>query len=579
MHCRQGRFSRAAVLACLAGCGLVFTAAGCASVKVHKVPTSSQYENWDDTRQAEADAMEGVRFYLPRPFVNVFESFPIRADVYFVNGTLSGDGRYIYVNDVRADSDLLQLFASRLQSDGEADSYQLQVDASSILLPSTGTTANQQNATIGKDAIDQIQDIASDTEQSRDAARKAAESARRDAERAAAAAKDDVASTQATGKNSKKVTNDNSAYAVQPLRGNFDIVYLPDFDEQYVISSKANLGNAEFQLNLGQGWSLQGFNSISDNSEINERFFDLIDTSISLAKQAAAGFIPGAGALIGAAQQQNATIGDADGDGRIDGAVTVNGRQVTIKIVVLHYAAKGLYPVLKPREMLRSNQPSIIIIDPFEDGMVVRGPADLRDPAVRDAIHRYGADTGRFNVPVYPYQYISFNTFRYAAVELVTNNGVPFGTLYDATGTTGSVGNARTTGPNPVITGGVGGQQDRTGPNASAGEQKLAEHLATKRDSSTEAVIQGLPDQGGIGVAVSKANPSHVEVTLQSSQAAPFDMSKRNDYRNWLVDAINAGATTTTITATDVDEPTFPADHIAKFLVKIDLDTLINNLN
>ncbi len=76
------------------------------------------------------------------------------------------------------------------------------------------------------------------------------------------------------------------------MRGNMDIVYLPDFEEQYVVSSRANLGNANFQINLGQGWSLQGFNSLSDNSAINKRVFTLPPASVTASGRSFQGPLP-----------------------------------------------------------------------------------------------------------------------------------------------------------------------------------------------------------------------------------------------------------------------------------------------
>ena len=71
---------------------VVLAVVGCSTVTVKKVPTPSQYVVWTDRLQAQADDMEGLRFYLPRPFVNVFESFPIRTDIYLAEGVVSADG-------------------------------------------------------------------------------------------------------------------------------------------------------------------------------------------------------------------------------------------------------------------------------------------------------------------------------------------------------------------------------------------------------------------------------------------------------------------------------------------------------
>jgi hypothetical protein len=416
--------------------------AGCASVEVRKVPTPSQYENWSDKLQKEADDMEGLRFYLPRPFINVFESFPVSTDVYFVNGKVSPDGRYVIISDVRADSPFIGLFASRLQDDG---SYQVEIDEAFVQIPEQPQTdaATLQSAieeAAKKAATSKVEESASDAKKAAKESKSSAESARRDANRADAASQ---AEAPRTGVSKRAAKNDNGAFAVQPLRGNFDVVYLPDFEEQFVVSSKSGLGNAQFEINLGQGWSLQGFNSLVDNSEINKRVFDLIDTSIAAAKTAAGAAAPGLpGVPAGGAVLQSADDKGTEGQQ----LPKLRGVNVTIRVVIVHYAAKGLYPVLKPRELLRQ-VPSTVVIDPFESGPVVREADTITDPQIRDAIERHQLDKGRYTVPVYPYQYISFNTFRYVAVEALTASGAPFGTLYDPTGVSGDRGDARRTDP------------------------------------------------------------------------------------------------------------------------------------
>ncbi len=104
-----------------------------------------------------------------------------------------------------------------------------------------------------------------------------------------------------TGLLQQRVRNDNGVAAYQPMRGNFDVAYLPDFEEQYAVVAKAGLGNAQVAVNMGQGWSLQGLDALTDNSELNRRIFALIDEATALGKAAAGaalGLPPGAMGLI-----------------------------------------------------------------------------------------------------------------------------------------------------------------------------------------------------------------------------------------------------------------------------------------
>ncbi len=422
---------------------------GCASVTVKKVPTPTQYNEWNDAQQAKADRMEGIRFYLPRPFVNVFESFPITSDIFLVEGQVSPDGKYVNITDVHKDSEFRRYFASGQELSQNYSRVPSVVPVQAVELPSAETLKSlrelanvegfeflQQSGDEGEanspdeQSNDVAQGAADDAIAAADRAKESAEAARDASNDASAASANTTPATEPTGLNRRAVTNDNGAFAYQPLRGNFDIVYLPDFEEQYVVSSVAGLGNAEFQINLGQSWSLQGFNSLTDNSEINKRIFDLVDTGIAAGKAALG--IPAPDALKG--------IGDTFVQQSGSPAETLKpGAEVTLKVVVVYYAAKGLYPVIKPRELAEIKSDAVVIY-PSDEAPRIMHASDLTSPRVKELVANHDRSNGRYSVPVYPYQYISFNTFRYMAVEVLTNNGLPFGTLYDKTGTMGDPG-------------------------------------------------------------------------------------------------------------------------------------------
>jgi len=418
---------------------------GCAYVRVRKVPSPLDYKEWTDEQQRRADAMEGFRFYLPRPFVNVIEPFPVATDIYIVNGIVSPDGQYVLVSEVRSDSPLRNYFASTLTKEG---GVMLDIPKKIIQPPSETTvemvekvlskaaeTPEGQSETTPTDKLkDEIDKSVAEAKESVAEVKKSAEEAKESAESARLATEEAESGQPVTGINEQAIKNDNAAFAYQPLRGNFDIFYLPDFEEQYVVSSQGNLGNAQFMLNMGQGWSMQAFNSLVDNSEINNRIFDLIDKSMAIGEAVAAAAlgVPPSGvteALVSAAtpSAQAALEGDRLGTA---------GTKVTLKIVVVQYAAMGLYPVIKPRE-LKQQMPSVVVIDYVNKKPVVKRVDEITDQDILKEIKKFGLDRGRFTIPVYPYQYISFNTFRYMAIEVLTKNGSPFGTLYDKTGTTG----------------------------------------------------------------------------------------------------------------------------------------------
>lgn len=441
---------------------IVVASMGCATATVKKVPSPAQYmidgkSHWTTEMQQEADRMEGIRFYLPRPFISVFESFPVATDIYLAKGRVSPDGRYVAIDSVMPLS-TREDFAGMSSKTAKSLPSDLRIPQSWIFR--TGATPGQtgatgrgeaRGATEGKDssaalpeeAMNKLREAVQDSGDNAANAKKqstAAQDAATQAAGSAGAAKASV-QQQVTGQNRRAVTNDNGAFAYQPLRGNFDLVYLPDFDEQYVVSSQSGLGNAQFQLNLGQGWSLQGFNSFTDNSALTKRVFDVIDTGLELAKAAAKAAAAAAGIPLplGEARAGLETPGPEQ---RMNEA---QGTPVAVKIVVLHYAAKGIYPVIKPRELMSRTSASMVMNLADSTPRVMR-PSDVD---LEHALAEQARLERRATVPVYPYQYVSFNTFQYMTIEALTPQGLPFGTLYDKTGTTGEPGDRRATEPPP----------------------------------------------------------------------------------------------------------------------------------
>lgn len=474
----------------VAACAL----ASCARVSVEKVPTPTQYVRWTDDMQSEADAMEGIRFYLPRPFVSVFESFPVRTDVFLAHGVVSADGKYVVVESVRPVSDAAKLIASELTQRSFPTSSILKADPEVTRALIKAHTDSQGGSgdtiTTGTSGDGQA------------AASAVAQPAR-----------------GKTGTSTRKVTSSNGAFAFQPLRGNMDIVYLPDFEEQYCVSSGAGLGNAEFELNLGQGWSLQGFNSIVDNTELNNRMFDLIDTAISAAKKAAGSAFAGVTAhtlseqITGAPKVAGEPIGPQ-----------IPGTPVTLRIAVVHYAAKGLYPVIKPRELAeRAAGPinDFLIIDLFQWFPRPLGVSELDPQAIvnaRTEVENVGSSR---TTPRYPYQFVSFNTFRHLSVQVVRGDGPADDGLYDKTGTKGEAGDRQT--------GDFGGQivAQTAAPKQEVDAESIQQALDTLQlgGELTARVNKGLGD-AEVAVAVGKITAVSATLTARtdaSSRAVVID--------------------------------------------------------
>lgn len=382
----------------------ILLATGCAEVNVKKIATPTQYLKWTDKMQEESDSVKGVRFYLPRPFISVFESFPVHSDVYLARGQVTPDGRYITIDKL----------VEVKPGGGGAVIYSddpIKIAPRNIYRPDAATARALAEA-----------------------AGKAAARAKPESASEPPPAEAPPSSAPKTGTSTYKVTNDNAALAFQPLRGNFDVVYMPDFEEQYAVVSKPRLGNAAATVNLGQGWSLQGMDATTDNSAIVGRVFALIDTATKLGTEAAKtalGLPPGTTLV---PKPESATES-------LDAKSAVPGTAISLKVTVVHYAAKGLYPVLKPRELQQRR------IDADASYQIT---ADLGAAAVTS--QPIQTSWGRFTVPVYPYQHVSFNTFRFMAIEGMHPDD-PFAHLIDKTGTTGSPGDRRTEDVAKVLSG------------------------------------------------------------------------------------------------------------------------------
>lgn len=439
-------------------------ASACSTVKVKKVPTPTQYTVWTDAMQEQADSIEGFRFYLPRPFLNVFESFPVRTDIYLANGQVSADGKSVKITNLYA----IDGFNSGQINKVPLDESRLSIQGDFIL---ERKSATEKNSGDGKtDATGQSGQAKNTADQSDSTQQKgtdkliknllaaAEDQQKQDDKQTETPGNEETPSSSQprtlitnTGKSSVAVSNDNHTFAYQPMRGNFDIAYLPDFEEQYAIEKQEGLGTVDFSFNLGQGWSLQSFNATTDNSQLTNRIFKLLDFSIDAATQAAGGALGLAGELANQAVEKGSTIlaqsASAGKDNQVQGVQLVRSQPVTLKIVVIHYAAKGLYPVIKPRELQHRYSYGLPKTNTLNIDTYTQLPkavfASQFDPrALEKAATHTDNLNGQFTVPRYPYQYISFNTFRFLVIEKVDGNANPYQHLYDKTGTKGDAGAA-----------------------------------------------------------------------------------------------------------------------------------------
>jgi hypothetical protein len=349
---------------------LTLVCSSCASVHVQKLDPN--------TGLPVTNAPEGVRYYMTRPYVSVYEPFIISSKVYLAAGQLSPDGNYVLLTDIPAD--LASIVNPALAAGKQTSTGQLMIDSGKVLAKSgIQGTPNSAPATGGTDT--------------------SKTGPTPNAPTGAGTTKPDTTSgttkSNATqgGVTNYKVTNDNQAYALITQPRYFNIIWLPDYDEQYVVSAKAGFGTAGATINLGQGWSLQGLDASSNNSGIVGPLLDLYSGTISALQKVISTKIEGpAAALTG---KPNAA------PAKTDTAKTVftGGTPVTVKITRVRIVSPGLYRILKPKEMeaakaitLNADEASRMLVpkDPFTniafntyDAVVLEASRTTGDSALR----------------------------------------------------------------------------------------------------------------------------------------------------------------------------------------------------
>jgi hypothetical protein len=332
---------------------LALALSGCASVHIVKVTGDPQ--------------PEGIPFYLPRPYVQVFEPFVIGSQAWLVSGDVSPDGQYLLIDDAGGKAALGERFQG-VPGDGRKAKISVNVirppapgqapDAGNrAMTPSNGSADGQKEAGTAEDAP------------------------------GAGAPVD----PQKPG-GMFKVTVASASSPFPPTLGRrfFDVVWMPDFDEKYVVQGRPGLGNASIGVTLTQGWGLYGLDADIDNSALTKPLLDFYSKSLDALGQLASSKILPAGALVTATTPNGERIAGNSGDV----VQLAPGAQVTVKITRVQVVAPGLYPILKPGE-------KAAVADP--------------ESANPDLVKRH--------LPIRPYTNIAFDTYEVMVVEATKPSG------------------------------------------------------------------------------------------------------------------------------------------------------------
>jgi hypothetical protein len=287
----------------------VVSCCSCASVRVYKVDvdriTGKETVNED---------VEGIPYYVPRPYLEIYDPFVISAKPYFVTAQLTPDGKYLRLMSLPKGLDKLD----ELQKLFEVKPYEAEaqvVTTRSAESPFQGAIANAAAAATNAAAGTGTTSKSSD------------DSSKKPSDTSPATNAPPAKSTVAT----QKVVS-TADYYLTPGRRFFDIVYLPDYSDKRVIQIRGGLGKSDLSVALAQGWSLSALNASVDNTEMAKLLTQTVTTLLEVGKKAAeTTLFPPAGVL--------------------QGSVVENPVLITCKLTVSTMVAPGIYPMPKEVEL------------------------------------------------------------------------------------------------------------------------------------------------------------------------------------------------------------------------------------
>lgn len=362
---------------------------GCADASIRKVPKRSDYPEWTVEQQRQVDSMKGLRFYRSRPYVVVHKPFPLASEVMLIDARVDPTGKYTQIMPGCSKE-----LSGKLKHWGITDDRNRVCDRAVIKRKSgaspTAPAANPANAAAPTDdpnnpdpypedanppptgtpgtvispgALDKIQPH-------------------------------DKAEDRPTGTATVRLSTDVDATPEHRLRDYFDLVYLPDFEEEYVVDPRANLGDVNVHLTQGPGGVLMAMGMQIDNSAITRPLVDAYSELIKQGTEIAKSALGKAAGLPSKSAAPPNFAPDAE-------VVAAPGTSVTLRVHVVKMAAPGLYPILKDSELLDSRD-CLRRLGYCNDGKCPTGICDPSD---------------RIVVPVPPYTRIAYQYFTTVVVE------------------------------------------------------------------------------------------------------------------------------------------------------------------
>lgn len=274
-------------------CAGLASLAGCASVDVTRIS------------DANRNTAKGFRYYMPRPYLVVKQPFTVGGQEFFVPGTLNAD------NSVELDPAAMPVFVREAMGHGGAGV--IRIDRTRI----AASEAIRASLAEPQSAADPVEKPAP----------KPAAPASSESETEASS---DYGGTKGLLQTAGDPATDPRVDLHNPL---FDIIHLPDFEEQYAVRVSGGLGKGSLQLGLENGWMVERAAAEVDNTELGKFIYRNIDKATDLAIGAAKVAL-GLPPVVASPEEQSGE----------------SSRGVLLRIVVLTEAQPGTYPFLKLSE-------------------------------------------------------------------------------------------------------------------------------------------------------------------------------------------------------------------------------------
>jgi hypothetical protein len=299
---------------------------GCASVSIKKICTD------DDDKKAD-----GFRFYRPRPYLVIHQPTPVGGGDFIVSGDVESSGNVVSIEPQTLPPLLRDYFPTGSSSSKAMVPFDAITmpdavgngqpnDASNEAVNDEGKTKNQSNPSDSNKKTSGSGDNKSTTKPTT------------------------MATTQKSDSGENKASVRTTVGAQEPLEkldDYFSILYLPDFEENYVIKVDSGLfGTGSADLSLRYGWLAEHAQWDSDNREVGE----FISQTVQAAIKTAGAVINPVSALPSAATE----LAKVASSKSANEAASQPTPRVLLRIRYVVEAQPGIYPILKPGEANRT---------------------------------------------------------------------------------------------------------------------------------------------------------------------------------------------------------------------------------